>query len=57
MKQSQFPIIIIRCSSPGLFAGGRKEIRRVYCTGSLMMEEQKDKRSVATEYEQRTESW
>ena len=25
--------IIIRCSSPGLFAGGVKEIRRVYCTG------------------------
>ena len=27
--------IFIRCSSPGLFAGGVKEIRRVYCTGSL----------------------
>jgi hypothetical protein len=26
--------IIIRCSSPGLFAGGVKEIRRVYSAGS-----------------------
>ena len=28
-------IIIIRCSSPGLFAVGVKEISRVYCDGSL----------------------
>ena len=27
--------IFIRCSSPGLFAGGIKKIRRVYCIGSL----------------------
>ena len=27
--------IFIRCSSADLFAAGVKEIRRVYCTGSL----------------------
>ena len=27
--------IFIRCSSPGLFAGGVKKIRREYCIGSL----------------------
>ena len=26
--------IFIRCCSPGLFAGGVKEIRREYCIGS-----------------------
>jgi hypothetical protein len=51
MKQSQFPIMIIWSSSPGLFAAGEKEIRQVYCTGSLMIEEQNDERSVATEDE------
>jgi hypothetical protein len=29
--------IFIRCSSPGLFAGGVKKIRRVYCTGSAVV--------------------
>ena len=28
----------IRCSSPGLFAGGIKEIRRVYCAGSMALQ-------------------
>ena len=28
----------IRCSSPGLFAGGIKEIRRVYCAGSIALQ-------------------
>jgi hypothetical protein len=51
------PNIFIRCSSHGLFAGGGKEIRRVYCTGSLLIEEQNDERSVATEDEQRIISW
>lgn len=41
--------IFIRCSSLGLFAAGQKEIRQVYCTGSLLIEEQNDERSVATE--------
>ena len=31
--------IIIRCSSPGLFAAGVKEIRRVYCAGSTIINE------------------
>lgn len=34
-SQSQFSIIFIRRSSPGLFAEGVREIRRVYCAGSL----------------------
>jgi hypothetical protein len=57
MRQSQFPIMIIRCSSPGLFAAGGKEIRQVYCAGSLMIEEQNDEWSVATKDEQWFKSW